>query len=237
MRRTPRVMVHASKGVGVRERTRDERATTGWMRSGSTRLWFGYALGLVLLGAGIVSGLSMTLRSVAEALVLGLAVAALVVHPSIAPILRSASRRACVTAGCVVLALVAAHVAKNTAYTFPFVDWRMFGRSSRGPLEGLRLSAVRADGSLERIVPGAVISDATVSRLDKMIRKYLAADDADRLQQIIDAVVEFESPVNSGTSSAVGVEISKCVASIETPTVTQCTPVRTVPVTSQGVRR
>lgn len=214
--------------------TAEKRSTSHalpWLKITSTRLWVAYALVLVIFGLGAASALPKHARSAMEGVVLALAVAALVAHPSISSILRSVSTRARYGAGCLALALVIAHVAKVTAYTFPFVDWRMFGRSSEGQPNGLRFTAIRADGSSERLVLGAAISDATVSRLDGKVRKQLETGASDQLQQIIDAAVELES-LDSPGSPIVRVVISQCVAAIEKPEVTQCKPLQTVSVGS-----
>lgn len=204
-------------------------------RTMSARLWVAYAVALVVLGLGALSALPKDVRSVMEGLVLGLAGAALVTHPSITPVLLSTSRRARFGAGCLALALVIAHVAKVTGYTFPFVDWRMFGRSSEGQPSGLRFTAMRADGSSERIVLGAAISDATVSRLDGMVRKYLASNARDQLDQVVSAAVKADS-LDSPRSPIVSVIISECVATIENPVVTHCQSLQAVSVNANEAR-
>ncbi len=219
------------EGNGVTAETRGTRRASSPPRITSTRLWIGYAVMLVVFGLGAASLLPKTLRSVMEGVVLGLAVAALVTHPSIASVLRSMGVRARYGAGCLVLILVLAHVAKVTALTFPFVDWRMFGRSSQGQPEGLRFTAMRADGSSQRMVLGAAISDATVSRLDGMVRKQLESGTRDRLEQLIDAAVELEA-LDSTKSPVVRVMISKCVTTVENPEVTQCAPLETISTSS-----
>lgn len=169
-----------------------------------------------------------------EGLVLSLAVVGLLAHPSIVRVLRATTTQVRRTAGVLALALIVAQVAKSSNYTFPFVDWRMFGRCAEAP-RGLRFTAIRADGSSERIFLGATISDATVWRIDGLVRKQLALNSYNGLQRVIDAAIAADS-IGSARSPVVMVLISDCSATVEKPKVTRCKPPQMVSVGRQKDR-
>lgn len=207
-----------------RRRSRRKLANLWSSLPSYSKWWIAYGLVVAALVFGATAESSTDVRSAAEALALGMIVLGLAAHPTVASTLRGTPSRWRWLVACVVALVLVSHVIKVSRYTFPFVDWRMFGRSASGPAQVLHLEAYRADGTKERVVPGAIISDATVSRLDAMIRTLSGStlpEDKRKLEEVLKAVAALHQAFVPG-APIVAVEVGQCTIPLEHPSNGQC---------------
>jgi len=195
--------------------------------------WATYGVLLLLFAVGACSALPSLGKSALEAVTFLVLLLALVANPQVTPVMLQLAPRQRSLVGAAVVLMVAAHVAKVPKVTFPLVDWRMFGRSASGPVQVLNYTAVRDNQARERIVPGASISDATVSRLDTLVRRLLDAKDPGakhQLRQVIRGIARLESLETVDRGRIVAVEISACVLPVSSPREPRCTRLQQVDV-------